>query len=199
MILTIAIFSFVGLAFIVLSFMLGKAARSANRDVLKVYAGLLRVFGAAILIVGNAYAILDEKGWSHTNAQNFKLVTLLVVCFAMVLVGIRFFQTGSAGIAKTSGLVWIVLWLGVTGYGYKLIGDANAGWHEEDKMGILNKVHPYDRYCYLEQIMKLYPNPDDYNKNAEKDEAKINKLMEDNCRACDMGEAEVVDGLPDDF
>ena len=63
----------------------------------------------------------------------------------------------------------------------------------------MNLVKSYDRLRYLEQIMFIYPYLADYNKNAVKDEEKIKKTIEKNCKECDLGEAESVDGLPDDF
>lgn len=205
MILPIAIFSVVGIVFIVLSFMMGKAANSGNREVYKIYAGLLRVFGVAILIIGNSYAVLDSKGWDSGNVQNFKLIILFVVCFSMVMLGIRFFRLGSAGIARTSALAWIVMWLGVTGYGYKLIGDASQGWNEEQKNAIINKCPAleYERLCYLEQVMKKYPNPEDYNKMSSKGQEELNKSFEKHCKLCDeereKKNTKVIDGLPEGF
>lgn len=199
MITPIVLFSLAGLTFIILSFILGRNQATLNRDSAnRVLIGLLRVFGVAILIAGNSYAIISKKGWTADNVLIFKVLCLIVICLSMVLIGVRFVRI-SSGLARISSSLWIVMWFGIGFYSYQMINASNEGWSEEKRQVILNKVTPYDRLCYLEQIMKIYPDPAEYNKNAVKEEEKITKAMEKNCKVCDLGEAETVDGLPDDF
>ena len=199
MITPIVLFSLAGLTFIILSFILNRNQGTLNRDSAnRVLIGLLRVFGVAILIAGNTYAILSQKGWTAENILIFKVLCLILICLSMVLIGVRFF-TISSGLARISSTLWIVMWFGIGFYSYQMISAGEEGWNEQKRQTILNKVTPYDRLCYLEQIMIMYPDPADYNKNAVKDEEKIKKTMEKNCKVCDLGEAESVDGLPDDF
>lgn len=195
----IVLFSVIGLAFIVIGTMISKQSSAGNREANKLFVALMRLFGVVILVVGNAYVIIDNKGWSTGNVKMFSIIALLVPVVVLALIGLRFIRLNAHGMARSGALLWIVLWLGIGGYGYVQISNSGQGWTEESKKNITDKVTPYDRLCYLEQIMKMYDSPEEYNKMQTKDEDKIAKRMEDNCRACDMGEAEEVQGLPDDF
>jgi len=205
MILPIAIFSITGIAFFVLSVLVQKKSGATSGDVNKAFAGILRVFAIATLVIGNTYAILDHKGWSGENIQSFKMVSLITVCLAMVLIGIRFFRINRAGIARSSGLIWIILWLAMGGYGYTIVSKSNEGWTEDKKKEIINKcpIVKYERLCYLDQVMKMFPNPADYNKMTPAQQDKLNKAIEAKCLLCDEAReekvTETVDGLPDDF
>lgn len=199
MILPIVLFSVIGLAFIVLGTMLNKQSGGANREGDKLFVSLMRSFGLMIIVVGSAYAIINSKGWTTDNVKMFSTIALLVPVLMMAFVGLRFLRMNARGMAKTGALIWIVLWLGIGGYGYMEISKSGKGWTEESKKKITDKVTPYDRLCYLEQIMKMYKTPEEYNKMVTKDEEKIAKRMEEHCRACDLGEAEEVEGLPEGF
>lgn len=199
MIIPIVLFSLVGLLFIVLGTILNKQSSSGNREANKLFVALMRLFGVAVIVVGNAYAVIDNKGWSTENTKMFATIAVLVPSIMMALMGIRFIRLNARGAGRSGAMFWTLLWLIMAGYGYVQISNSGQGWTEESKKKILDKVTPYDRICYLEQIMEMYPTPDVYNKKAVKDEEKISKRMEENCKVCDLGEAEAVDGLPDDF
>lgn len=199
MILPIVLFSVVGLAFIVLGTMINKQSGAGNRETNKLFVAMMRLFGVVVLVVGNAYAVIDNKGWTTDNVKMFSTIALLVPVLILVLIGLRFIGLNARGMGRTGALLWMVLWLAIGGYGFMEISNAGQGWTEESKKKITDKVTPYDRLCYLEQIMDMYDSPEEYNKNVVKDEEKIAKRMEENCRACDLGEAEEVEGLPDDF
>lgn len=205
MILPIAIFSITGIVFFVLSILVQKKSGATSGDVNKAFAGILRVFAITTLVVGNTYAILDHKGWSAENIQNFKMVSLVMVCLSMVLIGIRFFRINRVGIARSSGLIWILLWLGMGSYGYTVISKSNDGWTQDKQKEILNKcpVVKYERQCYLEQVMKMFPVPADYNNMTAAQQEKLNAAIEAKCLLCDEAReakvTETIDGLPDDF
>lgn len=199
MILPIVLFSVTGLAFIVLGTMINKQSSAGSREANRLFVDLMRFFGIVILIVGNAYAVIDSKGWSTENSKSFYLIAVLVPCVIMALLGIRFLRLNTRGIARTGAIIWALLWLGMGGYGYMEINNSGKGWTPESQKKILDKVTPYDRMCYLEQIMEMYDTPEEYNKMAAKEEEKIAARMDENCKKCDLGEAETVDGLPDDF
>ena len=205
MIFPIALFTVIGLIFVVLSILIGKKTEKVNGDPNRVLAGLFRLFGLAILVVGNAYAILDHKGWTTDNSALFKLITLATVCIAMVLVGIRFVRINRSGIARTGALVWIVLWLAMGGFGYKQIAESKKGWTEEAKKTVINKCPTlqYERLCYLEQVLKIFNAPEDYNNMTSVQQEDLNKALDKHCKLCDeereAKETETVEGLPDDF
>ena len=205
MIFPIALFSATGLIFIVLSILIGKKTEKINADPNRVLVGLLRLFGIAILVVGNSYAVLDHKGWTTENAAMFKLIVLATICLVMVLVGIRFVTINRSGMARTGALVWIVLWLAMGGFGYKLIAETNKGWTEESKQRAINKCPSikYERLCYLEQVLKKFDTPEDYNSMSTKEQEDLNKALDKHCKLCDeereAKETETVEGLPDDF
>jgi hypothetical protein len=199
MILPIVLFSAIGLLFIVLGTMIGRQSKTGNRDANRLFVDLMRFFGIVILIVGNTYAVINSKGWTTENSKSFYLIALLVPCIVFALLGIRFLRQNSLGIVRIGAILWSFLWLGIGGYGYMQIENSGQGWTPESQQKILNKVTEYDRWCYLQQIMKMYDTPEEYNKMAVKEEEKIAAKMEEFCRTCDMGEAEEVEGLPDDF
>lgn len=202
MILPIVIFSVIGLAFIVLGTVLNKQSNTGNRELNKLFVALMRLFGVAILIVGISYAVLNSKAvngeWPTDNVRNFSKIALLTPVLILALIGVRYLRLNVRGVGRTGALLWIVLWLGVGGYGYVQIHNSGRGWTKESKKNITDRVIDYDRLCYLEQIMKMYDSPEEYNAKIEKDREKIKKHMEDNCAVCKV-EAEEVQGLPDDF
>ncbi len=202
MIIPIVIFSVIGLAFIVLGTMINKQSGGGNRETSKLFVALMRWFGFAVIIIGVSYAVLDSKAtggeWPTDNVRNFAKIALLTPVLMMILVGVRFIRLNARGIGRTGALLWIVLWLGIGAYGYVEIHNSGKGWTKESKKAVTDRVIDYDRLCYLEQIMKMYDTPEDYNKNIEKDAEKIAKAMEENCAICEV-EAEEVQGLPDDF
>lgn len=199
MIFPIVLFSVIGLAFVVLGTMLNKQSGAGNRETNKLFVAMMRLFGITILVVGNAYAVIDDKGWSTDNVKMFSMIALLTPALMMALIGLRFIRLNARGIGRSGAMLWIVLWLGIGGYGFTLINNSGQGWTEERKKKITDKVTPYDRLCYLEQIMEMYDTPEEYNEKVTKDEEKIAKRMEENCRACDLGEAVEVEGLPEGF
>jgi len=202
MILPIVIFTVIGLAFIVLGTMLNKQSNTGNRELNKLFVATMRLFGVAVLIVGISYAVLNSKAvngeWSTDNVRNFSKIALLTPVVMLALLGFRYLRLNARGIGRTGALLWIVLWLGVGTYGYLEIHNSGNGWTKESKKNITDKVIDYDRLCYLEQIMKMYDSPEEYNSSIEKDREKIKKRMEENCAVCKV-EAEEVQGLPDDF
>ncbi|GAB5417662.1 MAG: hypothetical protein Crog4KO_26480 [Crocinitomicaceae bacterium] len=199
MIIPLVLFSVIGLAFIVLGTMLNKKSSTGNREANKLFVAIMRSFGVVVLVVGIAYAVFNNNGWTTEDTRTFLMLALLAPVIMFVMIGVRFIRLNARGIGKTSALAWIVLWLGIGGFGLMKINNYGQGWTEESKKKITDKVTPYDRMCYLEQIMEMYDSPAEYNKMVTKDEEKIAKRMEENCRACDLGEAEEVEGLPDDF
>ncbi|XOV69319.1 MAG: hypothetical protein ACFHU9_09045 [Fluviicola sp.] len=202
MILPIVIFSVIGLAFLVLGTMINKQASSGNREVNQLFVALMRWFGLAVIIIGVTYAVLDNKAgdgdWSTANVRNFAKIALITPVLMMALVGVRFIRLNARGIGRVAAMLWVVLWLGAGAYGYIQIHNSDKGWTKESKKNITDKVIDFDRLCYLEQIMKMYDSPEEYNKRIEKDREKIRKHMEENCTLCEV-EAEEVEGLPDDF
>lgn len=202
MIFPIVLFSVIGLAFIVLGTMINKQSSAGNREANKLFVAIMRLFGATVLIVGVSYAILDSKAvggeWATDNVRNFAKIALLTPALMLILIGVRYIRLNARGIGRTGAMLWIVLWLGLGGYGYMQIHKSGQGWTKESKKNVTDSVIDYDRLCYLEQIMKMYKTPDEYNKRIEKDREKIKKKMKDNCSVCEV-EAEEVQGLPDDF
>lgn len=202
MIIPIVIFSVIGLAFIVLGTMINKQSSGGNRETSQLFVALMRSFGLAVIIIGVTYAILDSKAadgeWSTDNVRNFAKIALLTPVVMMMLVGFRFIRLNARGIGRTGALLWIVLWLGAGAYGYIQIHNSGKGWTKESKKAVTDRVIDYDRLCYLEQVMKMYDTPEEYNANIEKEADKIEKAMKENCAICEV-EAEEVQGLPDDF
>jgi len=199
MIFPIVLFSVAGLALIVLGTMINKKSNIGNPEANKMFVALMRLLGLAILVVGNAYAVVDSKGWSTENSKSFFMIAVLVPCLVMALLGVRFLRLKARGVARTGAVVWTLIWFGMAGYGFLEVNKSGQGWTPESQKKILDKVTPYDRMCYLEQIMDMYDSPEEYNKMAVKEEEKISARMEENCKVCDLGEAEEVEGLPDDF
>lgn len=202
MYLPIVIFSVIGLAFIVLGTMINKQTGGANRETSKLFVAIMRSFGLAVIIIGVSYAVLDSKAmdgeWPTDNVRNFAKIALLTPVLMMMLIGFRFIRLSARGIARMGAMWWIVLWLGIGVYGYVQIHNSGNGWTKESKKAVTDRVIDYDRLCYLEQVMKMYKTPEEYNKNMEKEAAKIEKAMKENCATCEV-EAEEVQGLPDDF
>lgn len=205
MIFPIVLFTVIGLIFVVMSILIGKKTEKINSDPNRILVGLLRLFGIAVLVVGNAYAVLDHKGWTTENSAMFKLITLVAICLVMVLIGIRFVTINRSGMARTGALVWIVLWLAMGGFGYKSIAESKKGWTEEAKKTVINKCPTvkYERLCYLEKVMEIFTKPEDYNNMTAKQQEELNEALEKHCKLCDeereAKETETVEGLPDDF
>jgi len=202
MIFPIVIFSVIGLVFIVLGTMINKQASGGNRETSKLFVALMRWFGLAVIIIGITYAVLDNKAidgeWSTENVRNFAKIALLIPVLMMSLMGLRFIRLNARGIGRMGAMLWIVLWLVIGIYGYVQIHNSGDGWTKESKKKVTDTAIDYDRLCYLEQVMKMYDSPEEYNKKREKDAAKIEKAMKNNCTYCEV-EAEEVQGLPDDF
>ena len=103
------------------------------------------------------------------------------------------------------GAIWILVVFGGIYGGLKIASKMNSGWTQEKQKAILNNVDnvKFKKLCYLEGVMKKFPDPADYNKLNDKQKEEFNESMEVDCLTCDPNFEEKatqkVPGLPDDF
>lgn len=205
MILPVVLFSFTGLVFLIFSYLIGKNSDRSGSDVNRVFVAFLRAFGLVILVVGNAYAVMSHKGWGHENVITFKLIAVVGISLGMALAGIRFIKNNRLGIARSGAMIWMLLWVAIGIYGYREVKNSDKGWTEPSQQNAINKCPSlkYERLCYLEQAMKIFKTPEEFNKKKGKQEEAFNKALEENCKLCDeereQQNTETVDGLPDDW
>ncbi|MFT6502684.1 MAG: hypothetical protein ACJASQ_002811 [Crocinitomicaceae bacterium] len=204
----IAIVTLLALALIFLAFKLKKKAKQNNDQNLRFTSLLFLLKGIILLVVGNTYVVLKSKGLSSENMQNLILISTVTIGLCLLIIGLRFllqskktgFKLGMAG-----GAIWILVAIGGLYGGLKVASKMNSGWTKERQTAILNKANSvkFRKLCYLNQVMKKFPNPEDYNNMTEAQETELNKLTNENCLLCDAEfekkATNEVDGLPDDF
>lgn len=204
MVLTLSILAGTGLVFLILSFIVNREAGTRAQEVNRSLAGLLRVLGINLLIFGGAFAFFDNDGWNLDNSQKFKLIVSLVFGISMILVGLRYYMVngGNSGNnkAKLASLVWMVMWLVLSGYGYMKFSEENNQWTTDAYDIILTDAGlKVDGKCYLEEVKKVCKTPADFSKLND----KKRKELRDKCASCteeyEKKNTEVVEGLPDDF
>lgn len=204
MALTLSILAGTGVVFLILSFIVNREAGTRAQEVNRSLAGLLRVLGINLFIFGAAFAFFDRDGWSLENTQKFKLIISLVFGISMILLGLRYFMINGRNSgnskAKMASMVWMFLWLVLSGYGFMKFSEANNQWTTEAYDAVLSNAGPQaDPYCYLQEVKKVCKTPAEFDKL---DDAKREELRKA-CPRCgeeyDKKNTNEVDGLPDDF
>ena len=204
----IAIITLLALALIFLAFKLKKKAKQNNDQNLKFTSLLFLLKGIILIAVGNTYVVLKSKGLSSENMQNLILISTITLGLCLLAIGLKFLlQSKKSGfkLGMAGGAIWILVALGGIYGGLKIASKMNSGWTKERKKDILDKANPvkFRKLCYLEEVMKMFPNPEDYNKMTDTQQTKLNVSIEKNCLLCDpefeKKATKEVDGLPDDF
>ena len=204
----IAIITVLALILFFLAFKLKKKAKQDNDQNLRFFSLLFLLKGTVLLIVGNTYVVLKSKGLTSENVQNLIFISTVTVGLGLLIVGLRFLlQSKKSGfkLGMAGGAIWILVAFGGIYGGLKVSSKINSGWTKERQKAILDKANSvkFRMLCYLDQVMMKFPNPEDYNKMTEAQEAELNKLTNKNCLLCDTEfekkATNEVDGLPDDF
>jgi hypothetical protein len=204
----IAIVTILALALLFLALKLKKKAKQDTDQNLRFVSILFFLKGINLLILGNTFLILNSKGWSSENMYNMILISAALIGVSLLIIGVRFLlhskktglKLGMAGAA-----IWILVVLAGVFGALKIGNKITSGWTPESQEAILNKVNEvkFRKLCYLNEVMKKFPNPEDYNGITEAQQAELNKVTEENCLLCDAEfekkATKEVDGLPDDF
>ena len=204
----IAIVSILALLLIFLSFKFKKQAKQKNDPSLKIFSSLFFLTGINILVIGNTVLILGTKGWSTDNLFNLAVISTITIALSFLIIGLKFLlhsnKTGIKLGAVGAG-IFIITIIGGALYVVKLANYRSSGWTSERQKVIVDNVDDvqFRKLCYLDEVMKMFPNPDDYNDKTEKQLMKLNELANKNCKLCDeefiKRATKEVEGLPDDF
>ena len=185
-----------GIAGSVLGYMLLKQSKK-NQNALHSLIGLITllssIFGSIVVI---SFLLLKEEYWSGENTELFGIISILSITVPILFLGLKILLKGkkeNANLLLYTGGTWMGITLICSFLSIQYVIKVNNGWTYEaknkllldcDKEARFNPDSKLNCYCYLENTIKMFPDPEDYNKamgDESSDEYKEHNNVVTNC------------------
>ena len=159
-----------------------KSEQSTMHELAGTITLLSSIFGCTIIL-----SFLKLKGveWTDENKELFGFISILSISVPILLIGLKLVFKGikdKMNLLLISGSTWIIITLTCAFLSMQYIQNANSGWTQESKLFYLEKCEAlanegknYKCNCFVEQLIKDYRSPEEYNtameneSNGEKD------------------------------
>jgi hypothetical protein len=201
-----------GLAGSFLGYKLIKKSKNEQNTLLKLVGFITLMsstFGCIIIL---SFLKLKGTEWSDDNKELFGLISILSISVPILLIGLKLLLKGrkeKVNLLLITGSTWIIITLLCSYLSIQYIQNANSGWTKESRLFYLEKCEAlsnegknYKCNCYVEELMKKYASPEEYQKSMsdestgekEKLESEMNSLCP--CGKADYSEDEIEE-IPD--